>query len=365
MKRQGEGGRSRFLPAGLVPVLCLALSLAPVSGGFAEGIDDFTGPGIDTSKAAPGKIKRQKRKKPAPAPSAGAAESSPDAPAQRDAEAPPDAGPPLPVAEAVQRGHDALVHNDFAEALRWYKEAANQGDTDSQYMVGWIYFNGEGKVPRDLPQARSWIDRAAAGGNKDAQAWLERFVGVKAQADHPPPGPADSNPAGNPASSGSSAGEAPPPPTAPARETVASLDGSATSPLSYSAASQQYNYAFGLLRQGDYQGAEQGFLQFLKSYPNDLLAGNAQYWLGETYYVRQDYVNAAAAFDNGRKKYPHSNKGADNLIKLGMTLGNLGRNAEACQAFSLFGDAYPKAPPELKERVILQRKALGCYTESE
>src|SRR5579883_3478430 len=56
---------------------------------------------------------------------------------------------------------------------------------------------------------------------------------------------------------------------------------------------EQYNYAFGLLRQANYPAAEQALRSFIQHYPNDPLAGNAQYWLGETYYVRKDYNNAA------------------------------------------------------------------------
>lgn len=123
---------------------------------------------------------------------------------------------------------------------------------------------------------------------------------------------------------------------------------------------QQYNYAFGLLRRADYPGAEQALKSFIQRYPNDQLAGNAQYWLGETYYVRKDYENAATAFAVGYQKYPKSGKAADNLLKLGMALGNLGKKSEACAAFTRLDRDYPTAPGNIKDRESSERQQLGC-----
>lgn len=326
----GHGG-TRY--SCLLLTLCVAGSLTPAATGIAEGPGGITGPGIDTPEPLSGRAE--------------AAESS--APPQGDSPSGPEPAA-VSVAEALQKGHDALIHNDFSEALRWYREAANQGDTDSQYIVGWIYFNGEGKVPQDLEQARLWIARAAAGGNKDAQAWLERFVAVNTGA------PSPSN---NADPSGSWAVENRKPEMARQNDPP-QADSPTSSPLAYGAASERYNYAFGLLRQGDYTGAEVAFREFLQSYPGDSLAGNAQYWLGETYFVRGDFTNAAAAFEVGRENYPQSSKGADNLLKLGMALGYLGKKTEACPILAGFNEAYPKAPPVLRGRALRQRKSLGC-----
>lgn len=123
---------------------------------------------------------------------------------------------------------------------------------------------------------------------------------------------------------------------------------------------EQYNYAFGLLRQADYATAEQALRLFVRRYPNDPLAGNAQYWLGETYYVRKDYANAASAFAEGFKKYPQGGKAAENLLKLGIALGNLGQKKEACLTFGQFDSAYPKAATTFKERLAQQKKQFGC-----
>jgi tol-pal system protein YbgF len=125
-------------------------------------------------------------------------------------------------------------------------------------------------------------------------------------------------------------------------------------------AQEQYNYAFGLLRQADYPAAEQALRSFVQRYPNDSLAGNAQYWLGETYYVRKDYNNAAATFAEGYRKYPQSGKAADNLLKLGMSLGNIGQKKEACLTFSQLAHDFPKASSNVTERAAQEKQRFGC-----
>jgi tol-pal system protein YbgF len=123
---------------------------------------------------------------------------------------------------------------------------------------------------------------------------------------------------------------------------------------------EQYQYAFGLLRQAKYDDAEQAFKSFMQRFPNDQLAGSAQYWLGETYYVRQQYKDAATAFAFGYQKYPKSGKGADYLLKLGMSLGNLGQKKDACLAFVRLDRDFPSAPGNVKEHEASERQQLGC-----
>jgi tol-pal system protein YbgF len=123
---------------------------------------------------------------------------------------------------------------------------------------------------------------------------------------------------------------------------------------------EQYNRAFGLLRQADYGGAEAALKQFLQRYPNDPLAGNAQYWLGETYYVRKDYNNAAIAFAEGYRKYPNGGKGPDSLLKLGMSLAEVGQKPQACQALTQLEREYPKASANIGERAKAERQRLEC-----
>jgi tol-pal system protein YbgF len=122
----------------------------------------------------------------------------------------------------------------------------------------------------------------------------------------------------------------------------------------------QYDYAFDLLKRAEYAEAEQALRQFIGAYPHDPLAGNAQYWLGETYYVRNNYSEAAAQFLKGYQTYPQSPKAPDNLFKLGLTLTILGKVQEACTAYQRFDREYAGAPGALKRRVTDERQRLGC-----
>ena len=145
---------------------------------------------------------------------------------------------------------------------------------------------------------------------------------------------------------------APPPP--------ASAPPSTAAPSAAAGADQMYNDAFKKLQDGDYAGAERGFKAFLQSNPKHTLAGNAQYWLGETYYARRDYQNAMTAFAEGYKVYKASPKGPDNLLKLGVTLAVLGRKPDACAVFAKFSQDYPRATDLQKRRVEQERQKNGC-----
>ena len=179
-----------------------------------------------------------------------------------------------------------------------------------------------------------------------------------ARAPVAPPKGAGANPAAAPSQSGV-LGQVPADGSQPQTAAApATAPDSAEGNLPSGTPQQQYNYAFGLLRQANYPAAEKALRSFIQRYPNDQLAGNAQYWLGETYYVRKDYENAAAVFAEGYQKYPKGGKAADNLMKLGMSLGQLGRKKEACAAYSRFDRDFPTAP--IKDRVAEEKKHTGC-----
>jgi tol-pal system protein YbgF len=127
----------------------------------------------------------------------------------------------------------------------------------------------------------------------------------------------------------------------------------------------QYEFAYGLLlqaqrEQSDFTRPEQALRAFIAANPNHKLAGNAQYWLGETYYVRRDYQSAAATFAEGLQKYPKSDKAPDNLVKLGMTLGQLNRKPEACGTLAEVDKRYPSAPAQIKQTAQRERVRFGC-----
>ncbi|MBI3706483.1 MAG: tol-pal system protein YbgF [Proteobacteria bacterium] len=127
----------------------------------------------------------------------------------------------------------------------------------------------------------------------------------------------------------------------------------------------QYKFAYDLLvkaqqGQSDFSEPEQAFRAFVAANPNHRLTGNAQYWLGETYYVRRDFQNAARAFAEGVQKYPTGEKAPDNLLKLGMSLGQLNQKANACGALVEVDRRYPNAVAGVKQAAARERQRLGC-----
>ncbi|MGH6933681.1 MAG: tol-pal system protein YbgF [Dongiaceae bacterium] len=123
---------------------------------------------------------------------------------------------------------------------------------------------------------------------------------------------------------------------------------------------EQYQYAFGLLRQAKYADAEVALRAFMRQNPQHPLAGNANYWLGETYYVRSDYNQAALIFANGYQSYPKSGKAPDTLLKLGMSLAAMGQANDACVAFAELETRYPGASDTVKQRLSQERGRNGC-----
>ena len=111
---------------------------------------------------------------------------------------------------------------------------------------------------------------------------------------------------------------------------------------------------------GGYGEGEAGCRAVVAGRGEHRLAGNAQYWLGETYYVRKDYPRAAAAFLAGCQNYGEGSKGADSLVKLGLTLSNMGQNEDACAAFYEIEVSYPGASDAITRRAASEKARLGC-----
>jgi tol-pal system protein YbgF len=123
---------------------------------------------------------------------------------------------------------------------------------------------------------------------------------------------------------------------------------------------QLYETAYGYLLQQDYGAAETAFDDFLRKYPSDSLSGNAQYWLGESFYVRGQYKQAASAFLKGYQTYGKSAKAPDSLLKLAMSLDKLGQKDAACSSYGELGTRFPTAAPHIKSRATSERQRLGC-----
>jgi len=140
----------------------------------------------------------------------------------------------------------------------------------------------------------------------------------------------------------------------PAAATPASAPEPETNPK------QLYETAYGYLLQRDYGAAESAFDEFLRRHPNDPLAGNAQYWLGESLYVRGQYRAAAGAFLKGYQTYGKSAKAPESLLKLAMSLQRLGQKDAACSSFNELSTRFPSAPSHVKSTAQTERQRAGC-----
>lgn len=130
--------------------------------------------------------------------------------------------------------------------------------------------------------------------------------------------------------------------------------------MKFGSPQEHYSHAFTLINRAQYDEAEQVLRSFVQQYPKDNLSGNAYYWLGETYYVREKFLEAADAFRQGFEAMPAGQKAPDNLLKLGMSLGKLGKKDQACVVLSQLQVKYAgKAQPVL-ERAAKERQSLGC-----
>jgi len=123
---------------------------------------------------------------------------------------------------------------------------------------------------------------------------------------------------------------------------AAASAGASGSPSPSAAGGQgAYAQAFEALKSGNYGAAIAGFRLYLADYPSGELADNAQYWLGETYYVTRDYDNAGVAFRAVGERWPNSRKAPDALLKLGFTQFELKQYAEARTSLTQVTKRFP------------------------
>lgn len=151
-------------------------------------------------------------------------------------------------------------------------------------------------------------------------------------------------------------------PEAPAEEEPASPAPEQKKPSKSSSksAKSEYDKAFARIEKSDYDGARKDFQEFIKKYPKDDLAGNAYFWVGESYFAKSDYEQAALQYLRGYKNFPDAKKAPDNLLKLAVTLGKIGKKNEACVSFRKFNEQFPNASSSLKQRAKAETSKLGC-----
>lgn len=121
-----------------------------------------------------------------------------------------------------------------------------------------------------------------------------------------------------------------------------------------------YQEGLEALRRGDNQTSINIFSKIVQDDPKHSLAGNAQYWLGEAYYVQKDFSRAAISFAKGYENYKSGSKGADSLLKLGMSMVELKKTPEACAAFLSLPKEFPKASDSLKTKAAEEAKKYSC-----
>jgi len=127
---------------------------------------------------------------------------------------------------------------------------------------------------------------------------------------------------------------------------------------------EQYKFAVSFIKVGDYDTAELALREFVDSNPKHQLAGNAQYWYGETFRVRQLYQDAATAYLDGYQKYPKSKKAPVNLLKLGVMLVQIGEKEQGCSMILGIKDQYPKANQSVIQKAEYEKKKFNCETKS-
>ena len=129
-------------------------------------------------------------------------------------------------------------------------------------------------------------------------------------------------------------------------------------------ADKQYEFATNLLKVGDYNTAERAFREFVISNPDHELAGSAQYWYAETFRIRQLYTDAASAYLEGYQKYPKSEKAPINLLKLGVSLVQIGEKDQGCLMITGVQKQYPKANQSVLQKAKYEEKKFECKKEN-
>lgn len=254
---------------------------------------------------------------------------------------------PMAQTQPMQTSPSSIAANPLPPGVQPSVGAQNQnmpaGTPDGSRVLGQLSAS-------DLsnPQANASATPAPAP-QSEADALLAQLTGEApapaAAAPTPAPAPLA---APAPASVNTAATQ---PSAVPAAETAALPEGTPR---------DKYMHAFGLLRQGKYDLAASSLRQFIEQHGTDKLASNARYWLGETYYVRGAFVEAAETFLEGYQTDPQGPKAPDALLKLGMSLSSLEKKSEACAAFQKLRSDYPDAPAGLKNTLQREWQKNGC-----
>ncbi len=126
---------------------------------------------------------------------------------------------------------------------------------------------------------------------------------------------------------------------------------------------EQYEFATSFLKVGDYSTAERAFREFVLSNPDHELARSAQYWYAETFRIRQLYTDAASAYLEGYQKYPKGKKAPINLLKLGVSMVQIGEKDQGCKMINGVELQYPNANQSVIQKAKYESKKFECIKQ--
>ena len=127
---------------------------------------------------------------------------------------------------------------------------------------------------------------------------------------------------------------------------------------------EQYEFATSFLKVGDYSTAERAFREFVDINPDHKLAGNAQYWYAETFRIRQLYTDAASAYLEGYQKYPKGEKAPINLLKLGVSMVQIGEKDQGCKMINGIEKQYPEANQSVIQKAKYESQKFECKNQN-
>lgn len=242
----------------------------------------------------------------------------------------PSVSAPVPGGDDFSSGAAASYEGRISQlenSLRQLTGQVEQLSYDIQQIKGRVGSSGYGRQQQNDPASSSYAEAFSSsrrGGSYD----------------RPPPGEDDYR-------------------AAPRGKVLGTMSSSSSS-SGQDAAGALYDEAFNDIREAKYDTAAAKFKRFIDNYPRHALAPNAQYWLAETYYVRQDYRSGARLFAQNYQDYPQSAKASASLLKLGLSLARLGKKEDACLSFQQLKKEFPgERTPEI-QRAEREMRQLGC-----
>ncbi|HEY5972209.1 MAG TPA: tol-pal system protein YbgF [Pseudoxanthomonas sp.] len=210
------------------------------------------------------------------------------------------------------------------------RSANDQGNTD--------LLNQLGQLRTEVQQLRALVEQLQNENEQLKQRNRDQYLDLDGRLNRMEGGaaPAPASPSTTPPVAPPAARSVP-----PAAERPPSVHGDVGAMAQAGDERAAYNVAFDALKGGNYVDSAQLFLSFLELYPNSTYTPNALYWLGESYYVTQNYPLAAEQFRSLLNRYPTHDKAAGSLLKLGLSEYGQGKVDEAERTLADVVAKYP------------------------